>query len=466
MSEPGNILVVDDDASLRTMLAELLRSEGHTVTEAEDGARALAAAGRDAVDLTLLDLRLPDGSGLDLLPKLKELRPESSVIMLTALGSIRDAVEAMRLGADNFVPKPIDPEGLFTIVGKGLDAALLRRRAARMERLSPRGEAALFGDSPEMREALRLVDAVASRDTTVLIQGETGTGKGVLARRVHDLSPRRGEPFVELNCAGLSRELTESELFGHERGAFTGAVERKLGLFEAAGGGSLFLDEVGELEPSVQAKLLKVLESRRFRRVGGVAEIRSDVRLIAATHRDLVEDAKSGRFRADLFYRLNVFAIPLPPLRARRRDVLPLAIHFFLTSREQPEAEEPDVQPAAILSDAAARALEAYDWPGNVRELKNVMERAAILCPRGSMVLPSHLPPLGAATSGPPAAADPATRNSFANAVEDAERQAIAAALQRNDGSIRGAARELRLARSTFYRKARQFGLIPEGTGE
>jgi DNA-binding NtrC family response regulator len=465
MSETGTILVVDDDASLRTMLAELLRSEGHFVAEAETGAQALDAAVREAPDVTLLDLRLPDGSGLDVLPKLKELRPESSVIMLTALGSIRDAVEAMRLGADNFVPKPIDPDGLFAIVAKGLDAASLRRRTARMERLSPRGESALFGDSAAMREALRLVDAVAPRDTTVLVQGETGTGKGVLARRVHDLSPRRTEPFVELNCAGLSRELTESELFGHERGAFTGAVERKLGLFEAAGGGSLFLDEVGELDPAVQSKLLKVLESRRFRRLGGVAEIRADVRLVAATHRDLADDARTGRFRPDLFYRLNVFAIALPALRARRRDVLPLAIHFFLTSRQISESDEPGGDPAAILSDAAARSLEAYDWPGNVRELKNVMERAAILCPRGSMVLPSHLPPLGGA--GADASVQPGDpKRPFAAAVEDAERQAIAAALERNDGSIRGAARELHLARSTFYRKARRFGLIPESAGE
>lgn len=449
MTPPPTLLVIDDDVSLRTMLAELLRTQDYQVREAGDGKAGLEAASRESLDLILLDQRLPDTTGLALLPQLKSLQPEAALIVITAGGSIQDAVEAMRLGADNFVQKPIDPKGLFAIAAKGLEAASLRRRSQRFERLAQQAAAVLLGESPELKEALRLAESVAPRETTVLITGPTGSGKGLLARRIHQRSGRAKEPFVELNCAGLSRDLTESELFGHERGAFTGAVEKKLGLFEVADGGTLFLDEIGEMDAAVQAKLLKALEERRFRRVGGVSELRSDVRLIAATHRDLKAEVAAGRFRQDLFFRLNVFAIPLPSLADRPEDILPLAVFFLREFRETPD-------PGRALSPEAAARLLDYDWPGNVRELRNVMERAGILCPPGSPVLPEHLPPLEAAPAALGAAGGPGETPAT---LETAEKAFLEQALKNRKGSIRAAARDLGISRGTLYRKARKFGL-------
>jgi len=312
----------------------------------------------------------------------------------------------------------------------------------------------MLGDSRRMGETLRMAEVVAGRDTTVLILGETGTGKGMLARHVHELSSRRGEPFVELNCAGLNRELTESELFGHERGAFTGAIVKKIGLFEAADGGTLFLDEIGEMDFSVQAKLLNVLEGRRFRRVGGLAEIEVDVRLVAATHRDLEQDVTAGRFREDLFYRLNVFAIPLPGLRERREDILPLALHFFREFREGEDQE-------ARLHEEAADMLRTYDWPGNVRELRNVMERAAIICPPGSRVLAEHLPPLrqSSAPRGSEQASDDRQHDRRGTTMRDLERQLLETSLQAHGGNVQATARELGISRGTLYRKAKKYGI-------
>jgi DNA-binding NtrC family response regulator len=309
-----------------------------------------------------------------------------------------------------------------------------------------------------MRDALQLADAVAQRSTTVLLLGETGTGKGMLARWIHERSPRASRPFVELNCAGLQRELTESELFGYERGAFTGATGRKVGLFEAADGGTLFLDEIGEMDLAIQAKLLKVLEQHRFRRIGGVTEIEVDVRILAATHRDLAREAAAGRFRSDLLYRLDVFAIRLPSLRERREEVLPLARRFLAEARGARDGE------AGAISDAAARLLEGYGWPGNVRELRNVMERAAILCARGE-VRPSHLPPLapaGPATAGgdrdgggdPDGGGDDEDRS-----LRGAERRFLEATLRANGGNIQATARALGVSRGTLYRKISRYKL-------
>ncbi|MCA9848792.1 MAG: sigma 54-interacting transcriptional regulator, partial [Dehalococcoidia bacterium] len=282
-----------------------------------------------------------------------------------------------------------------------------------------------------------LADAVAPHATTVLLFGDTGTGKGMLARYLHGRSPRAGRPFVELNCAGLSRELTESELFGHERGAFTGATARKLGLLEAADGGTLFLDEIGEMELAVQAKLLKVLEQWRFRRVGGVVEHDVDVRIIAATHRDLEKDAAEGRFRMDLYYRMNVFAIRLPPLSERRDDVAALARRFLEEQRR-----------GHRLSEEATELLLGYDWPGNVRELRNIMERAAILAPPGGEVTLAHLPPLG------PRGAPEST-----GALGAAERALIESTLRAHDGNLAAAARALGVSRGLLYRRLAKFGI-------
>ncbi len=429
------LLIVDDEAGIRQALSGLFQHAGYEVATADGPASALALAKADVFDLALVDLRLGPHSGLDLMPELRALHPDIGVIILTAQGTIDIAVEAMRSGADNFVTKPIDPPRLLAIVKKGLESEALRKQSARLSRLTTRAAIAMDFHSAAMRKVQALADAVAPHATTVLLLGDTGSGKGMLARYVHDASPRAAGPFVELNCAGLSRELTESELFGHEKGAFTGATQRKLGLLEAADGGTLFLDEIGEMELAVQAKLLKVLEQGRFRRVGGLAEISVDVRIVAATHRDLEKDAAAGRFRIDLFYRMNVFSIRLPSLGARREDVLVLARRFLSEQRR-----------GHTLSDEAAELLEGYDWPGNVRELRNVMERAAILAPSNSAILAEHLPPIGISqeTDG---------------TLDVAERSFIESALHTHQGNIQATAKALGVSRGLLYRKIAKYGL-------
>lgn len=442
--ESRKILIVDDDTSLAEALTQLLEHAGYQTSVASSGASALDAVRRRPTDLALMDLRLGGESGLKLLPEVKNIRPEMSVIMITAAGTIEDAVEAMRLGADNFVTKPIDPPRLLTIIAKGLEAGSLRRKNQQLERLSKPSGDPFLGVSKSMRDAIALSEAVASRDTTVLLRGETGSGKGLLARHIHHRSSRQKEAFVELNCAGLQRDLTESELFGHEKGAFTGATERKLGLFEAADGGSLFLDEIGEMDLSVQAKLLKVLEQKRFRRVGGLAEIESDARLIAATHRDLAKDVADGKFREDLFYRLNVFAIPVPPLRERREDIIPMALAFLSEFRGSGAQEQ--------ISPEAVQRLQAYHWPGNVRELKNVMERAAILCPTGSAVQVAHLPTF----EGPSTAV---SKGAGDMTMGGAEKQLLESSLASHNYNLKATAADLGISRGTLYRKIKKYGI-------
>ncbi|HXF06396.1 MAG TPA: sigma-54 dependent transcriptional regulator [Blastocatellia bacterium] len=473
------ILIIDDDASLVEALTGLLGQAGYEVRSAETAEAALELLRRESIELALLDIRLGTASGLDLLPQLKVLRPEMSVIVLTGVGTIAAAVETMQRGADNFIEKPIDPPRFLALVAKGLEAYALRRKALQLERLSAPSQPFICGEGSAMRDVLRLAEAVAARETTVLLCGETGTGKGLLARFIHEASPRRKGPFVELNCAGLSRELTESELFGHERGAFTGAVERKIGLFEAAGGGTLFLDEIGEMDQGVQAKLLNALEQKRFRRLGGVTEIEVDVRLIAATNRDLEQDVATGRFRKDLFYQLSTFMLHLPPLRQRREDIIPLALHFLGECQMHQS-------PVRGLSREVEELLLKYDWPGNVRELKNVIERATILCPPGSELLPIHLPPLrpsanadgkaqildaeGVATGrasfeGSFAADQPLSvgpSSSISRAVEEAERHLLQLALHAHDWNVSATARDLGISRDTLYRKIKKYNLAPE----
>lgn len=478
------ILIVDDDASLVEALTGLLGQAGYDVRSAEAAEAALDLVRREPIELALVDVRLGGTqSGLDLLPQLKLLRPEMSVIIITALGTVERAVEAMQRGADNFIEKPIDPPTFLAVVAKGLEAQALRRKALQLERLSAPSRPLIYDTGSAMGHVVRQAEAVAVRDTTVLLCGETGTGKGLLARFIHDASARKRAPFVELNCAGLPRELTESELFGHERGAFTGAVERKIGLFEAAEGGTLFLDEIGEMDLAVQAKLLNALEQKRFRRLGGLAEIEVDVRVIAATNRDLEQDVAAGRFRKDLFYRLSVFTITLPPLRERREDILPLALHF-LSECQTAQA------PVRGLSREVEEILLGYDWPGNVRELRNVIERAAILCPPGSALLPVHLPPLGRSRVSPVASrtsdgdvtttgrtiseASPSTpshppigsSSSFSQAVEEAERHYLELALRAHRWNVSAAARALGLSRDTLYRRIKKYNLTPEENGQ
>jgi DNA-binding NtrC family response regulator len=467
MKSGQRILIIDEDTSFLDPVSALLRNAGYAVRAAQTGPAALEIVRREPIELALLDIGLGVESGLDVLPQLKALRPEMSVIIITALGTIENAVEAMRRGADNFIEKPIDPPRFLAILAKGLESRRLRRKQIQFERLTLPSQLMVWAEAPAMRDVLRLAEAVATRETTVLLRGETGTGKGLLARLIHEASPRKKEPFVELNCAGLQRDLTESELFGHERGAFTGAVERKIGLFEAADGGTLFLDEIGEMDMAVQAKLLNVLEQRKFRRVGGITEIEVDVRMMAATHRDLTRDVAAGRFREDLFYRLNVFTIDLPPLRDRPEDILPLAQHF-LGEFYGPQPPPPRLCPAA------EEILMSYHWPGNVRELRNVIERAAILCPPSSEILPAHLPSLGAssATTPPAQVAGGAAASSPAVPARDAssppmtlqavERQHLEATLKFNDWNLQATARDLGISRDTLYRKIEKYKLSSE----
>jgi DNA-binding NtrC family response regulator len=446
----GRVLIIDDDRALGEALVGLLAHAGCDASSATSGSDGLAILRRQPIELVLLDLRLGPESGLDLLVEIKKIRPEISVIIITALGTIESAVEAMRAGADNFVVKPLDPPRLLAIVSKGLEARALRVRALQLERTSVRPVPAVIGQGAGLAESTRLAETVAPHDTTVLLRGETGTGKGLFARYLHECSARRKQPFVELNCAGLHRELTESELFGHEKGAFTGATERKLGLFEAAAGGTLFLDEIGEMDTGIQAKLLRAIEEKAFRRIGGLAEIEVDVRLIAATHRDLEEEVDEGKFREDLFYRLSVFTIKLPSLRERPEDILPLAQHFLQQFRS-------DAGPV-VFSDEVAAYLTAYDWPGNVRELRNVIERACILAPPGTPLALEHLPRLVNRPRREPDE-DEDDDTAGGTTMRDAERDQIQRALGAQSGNVKAAAEQLGISRATLYRKARKYNI-------
>src|SRR5579884_1347817 len=372
-NRPIKLLIVDDDDDLRQDLAQLFRKQGHEVTAAVSGEDALDKAAHARFDVALLDLHLPGISGIDLLAQLKEQQPELEALMLTAHSSIESAVEAMRKGAYDYLTKPFRAADLEIHVQKAFEKVQLQRREQQWLRHlsyeSPRYR--LVGSSPAMRKVISLIEKVAVTDSTVLVRGASGTGKELVARALHSNSPRRNRPLVTINCAALQENLLESELFGHEKGAFTGAITAKPGLVEVAEGGTLFIDEIGEMASGLQAKLLRVLEDGHYRRVGGTQEMNADVRVIAATNRDLAEEIKSGRFREDLFYRLNVVSIFLPPLRDRRGDIPELVEHFLATRQVGPLRSRIDAD--------ALKALTAYSWPGNVRELANVLERAQIL---------------------------------------------------------------------------------------
>ncbi len=467
MSTPSAILVVDDDVGVRRLLAALIETAGYSVCEAGNGAAALAITRERAPAAALLDVRLGSENGLELINALKSARPEMSVVMISGAGTIESAVDAMLRGADNFITKPIQRARLLAVLERALETRTLRRRTEQLERLQPGGDAAPIGDCPGLKPVLAMIEAVAPRETTVIISGETGVGKGVFARALHERSGRARKPFVSLNCAGLQRELTESELFGHERGAFTGAVERKLGLLEAAEGGTLFLDEVGEMDLAVQPKLLKVIEDRRFRRVGGVNDIVADVRLVAATHRNLQHEVAAGRFREDLLYRMNVFSILVPPLRDRSGDVLPIARQLLRNLRGV-HADERAIHPDAEV------ILRGYRWPGNVRELRNVIERAEILCPPGSPLSPEHLPPLAPWAGEEPKAESPPLsifklpdrgepQERPVKTMAEMEREQLLVAVKVCRGNMTAAARSLGIGRSTLYRKLRGLGEDPEG---
>lgn len=391
------MLIVDDEPSICNNLKRYFQSKGINVKTANNGEGAIEICQSVSVDLVLLDLRLPDMSGMDVLQSIKLASPSTGVIMITGYGDVETAVKAMQMRADNFVLKPIDLVALEALVHKTLESyrtkaevQYLKKKVSRLE-----GTAQLdkIRQPPEVYHAIRLMAENSS--TNVLILGETGTGKGVVANAIHELSDRKNCPFVDINCAGLSSELLESELFGHEKGAFTDAKTFKKGLLEVANSGTVFLDEIGELSLSVQAKLLKVIEKESFRRLGGTINIEVDVRIMAATNTDIQEAVKKKLFRNDLFFRLSVMPITLPPLRDRRDDILPLANIFLL------EFQKLFGKKIARISPEAEAMLIYYFWPGNIRELKNVMERAVLLC-ENDTIEPGHLPENMRARKGSP----------------------------------------------------------------
>jgi DNA-binding NtrC family response regulator len=388
----GTILVVDDEANARTALAELLRDEGYRVETAADGFKALGKVEEAAPDLVLTDLKMPGMGGVELLEKLREQDEDAVVIVMTAFGAVDTAVDAMKKGAADYLTKPLNLTELTLVLAREMERRRLRTEAGSLRaRLAERYSFEnIIGDAPAMQAIFKTVAQVATSRASVLITGESGTGKELIAAAVHQRSPRAKGPFVKLHCAALAETLLESELFGHERGSFTGAAGRREGRFQQASGGTLFLDEIGEISPSVQVKLLRFLQEHEFERVGGNETIRVDVRVIAATNRDLKAEVARGRFREDLYYRLNVITLEMPALRERLSDV-PLLASFFLRKY----AKEND-KPIEGFSDDALAQLRAYGWPGNVRELENVIERAVVLSTGARITaaeLPAHLAP-------------------------------------------------------------------------
>lgn len=449
MKRAPTVLIVDDERPTREGLARALGA-AYRVLLAESGERALDILAAEPVDVVLSDLRMPGIDGLTLLRRILARQPQPAVLLLTAYGNVETAVEAVKAGAYDFLTKPVDLDRLDLVLRRALEAREVRNENRRLrEQLDVRyGIEHIIGQSPAMQEVLAMVRQVAPTRSTVLIEGESGTGKEMIAQAIHRLSPRRDGPFVAVHCAALAPTLLESELFGHERGAFTGAVERRIGRFEMADGGTLFLDEVGEIAPSIQVKVLRVLEERRFERVGGTAPVDVDVRLVAATNRDLRAMVAAGTFREDLFFRLHVVAIRLPPLRERAGDIPLLAARFA------EELAAANGMPPPRIAPEAMDALSAYPWPGNVRELRNTIERMVVLARSdtlGTADLPAEIrSAAGAVGAGP--AVDGLT-------IEAAERRLIEAALAATGGSRARAAERLGISRRTLHRKLERYGL-------
>jgi DNA-binding NtrC family response regulator len=451
-----SILLIDDDPEILAMLSRFFERRNWLVHQAADARTASPLYERERPDLVLLDVQLPDLGGLQLLEILRARDPDATIIMLTGHADVSTAVGAMRLGAENFLPKPVELAHLEAATDRALEKVQLRRRNRFLSERSEKGPALdALGSSGAMREVARQVELLADSDATVLLLGETGTGKGWLARLLH-ASSRRGEaPFVEVNCAGLSATFLESEIFGHERGAFTDAREQKRGLLEVAHTGTFFLDEIGDLAPDLQPKLLKVLESRRFRRLGGTRELEVNVRLIAATNRDLEDAVRRGAFREDLYYRVAVLPIRLPPLRERGiHELTDLALQLLGELRRE------SGRGPASLSPEALALMSRYGWPGNIRELRNVLERVSLLAPTTDTVLPGHLPPEIAASPQLPAGDD-----DVGMTLEEVERRHIARVLAHHRGNRSRAARALDISRATLYEKLDRFGLSAIGRG-
>jgi len=456
----GRVLVVDDEQAMRIALRGVLAKEGYQVETAASGEDAVAKIAAGSFHVVVTDLAMDGVSGLDVLAHARRVDPEVAVIMVTAHGSEQIAVQAMKAGATDYVPKPFDNDELRMIVRRAMEGVLLRRDHRRLleQAQGAVGFEQLVGTSEAMRRVYAVIDRVADTDVTVLVRGESGTGKELVAQALHYRSGRRARPLVAMNCAALSRELVESELFGHEKGAFTGALRRREGKLEAADGGTIFLDEVGDMPLETQAKLLRALQEKTVERVGGNEPIRVDVRVVAATNQDLEALVQAGRFREDLYYRLKVVEIVLPPLRERRDDV-PLLVDRFLR-----DAAERFRRPLRPLSADALRACLARPWKGNVRELRSAVEQALLLAP-GDEIGVADLFPDAVPASPPPDAAPRSFREAKERLVADFERAFLSDALRRHGGNITRAAEEVGMYRQNFQQKMRELGIAP-GPGD
>jgi DNA-binding NtrC family response regulator len=461
----ARILVVEDEGGIRLAIRGLLRRDGYEVDLADDGEAAIRRLREIPYDLVLTDLALGQGpSGMDVLKASKEHRAETAVVMITAHGSEKIAVEAMKLGAEDYVPKPFDNEELRVVVRRALERTrLAREHRLLLERVERDfGFENLIGQGPAMRAVFEIIQKVAETDLSVLIRGESGTGKELIAQALHSRSSRRDRPFVAVNCAAISPELVESELFGHEKGAFTGADARRIGKFEGANEGTIFLDEIGDMAPETQAKVLRVLEERTLERVGGSSTVHVDVRVVAATHRDLESEVRAGRFREDLYYRLRVVEIQLPPLRARLED-LPALVERFLR-----QVSERLGRPRKKIGEDALAALARHSWPGNVRELRNVIEQAAVLCSDDTIrVADLRLPasPAGEAPgelAGIAVATGAPFRDAKRHAVESFERSYLIQALREHGGNISRTAEAIGMVRQSLQQKIRELELRSE----
>jgi DNA-binding NtrC family response regulator len=447
---PIRVLVVDDERPIRFLMEKELPRAGCRVTPVERGEAALEALARQEFDVVLMDLRMPGLGGMETLRRIRESGSAAEVVVLTGHPDVSTAIEAMKLGAYDYLTKPFKLAEVEAVLRRAAERRRLRQENAALRRMVAQQGAPplLLGDSPAMRGVLATVVRVAGSDASVLIEGESGTGKGLVAQAIHQQSPRARGPFLAVNCSGFQESLLESELFGHERGAFTGATAQKQGLFEVADGGTLFLDEVAEMSAAMQAKLLQVLDTHEFRRVGGTRLLRTDIRILAATNRRMPDEVRAGRFREDLYYRLNVVGITMPALRERREDI-PLLVDHFLR-RFAGEAGRPKRLAPEVLS-----ALVAHAWPGNVRELSNVVERLVILS-GGELIGPELLPPsLPAGAQSEPAASPPPV------SLAGMERAHIARTLAQTGGRKLQTARLLGIDIKTLNKKIRDYGILP-----
>ncbi len=454
-SRGQRILIIDDEAGIRDSLETLLTLEGFRIDLAVDGRTGLDALTRTSYDLLLLDLALPGESGIDLLPRIKALAPELPVIMITAYGTVGNVVDAIRAGAANFVQKPWDNEKLLVDIRLAIGKTKAEQEVVQLKRTLKQRTSFenIVGKSEPMLRLFDLVAQVAPSRSTVLIQGESGTGKELIAKAIHSHSPRRDKPFIPVNTGAVPSDLLESTLFGHERGAFTSAVAAKKGLFEVADGGTLFLDEIGTMRMDMQAKILRVLQDRRFMHVGGTQEIQVDVRIVAATNVNLEQAVKEGRFREDLFYRLNVISLELPPLRARKEDIPLLANHYLRFYADENGFAPPE------LSQEALRIMMDYEWPGNVRELENAMERGVVLS-NGPSLTPDLLPGQLRGNTYSTALLEQRPDASLFDVMEDIERRIIADRLERCNWNQTEASEYFRVPLSTLNQKIKRLNIV------